>query len=94
MLAKNEYGLRERPEGELQGAEFVEFSAQTRMSGVDLADRRQVRKGAAASVAQWIVDNGGTVPPDLGSLVDGISAAGGTPLVVAEKPASRPRRWA
>ncbi|MGH3287485.1 MAG: potassium-transporting ATPase subunit KdpB, partial [Streptosporangiaceae bacterium] len=85
VLAKNEYGLRERPSGELAGAEFVEFSAQTRMSGVDLADGRKVRKGAASSVAQWIVDGGGTVPPDLGSLVDGISAAGGTPLVVAER---------
>ena len=92
VLAKNEYGLRERPSGELAGAEFVEFSAQTRMSGVDLADGREVRKGAAASVAQWILDNGGTVPPDLGALVDGISAAGGTPLVVAEKPASGPAR--
>ncbi|MGH3186392.1 MAG: potassium-transporting ATPase subunit KdpB [Streptosporangiaceae bacterium] len=92
VLAKNDFGLRERAEGELQGAEFVEFSAQTRMSGVDLADGREVRKGAAASVAQWILDNGGTVPPDLGSLVDGISAAGGTPLVVAEKPASGPAR--
>src|ERR1700750_2632546 len=64
VLAKNDFGLRERTEGELRGAEFVEFSAQTRMSGVDLADGREVRKGAAASVAQWIVDNGGTVPPD------------------------------
>ncbi len=97
VLAKNEYGLRERPEGELAGAEFVEFSAQTRMSGVNLADGRagrgrEIRKGAAASVAQWIRDGGGTVPADLGSLVDGISAAGGTPLVVAEKPASGPAR--
>ena len=48
VLAKNQYGLRERAEGELAGAEFVEFSAQTRMSGIDLADGRQVRKGAAA----------------------------------------------
>jgi K+-transporting ATPase ATPase B chain len=87
VLAKNEYGLRERHSGELAGAEFVEFTAQTRMSGVDLADGRQVRKGAASSVAQWIRDGGGTVPADLGALVDGISAAGGTPLVVAEKPA-------
>ena len=86
VLAKNEYGLRERAEGELQGAEFVEFSAQTRMSGINLADGREVRKGAAASVAQWIQDSGGTVPTDLGALVDGISAAGGTPLVVAEQP--------
>ena len=92
VLAKNEYGLRERAEGELAGAEFVEFTAQTRMSGIDLADGREVRKGAAASVAQWIQDNGGTVPADLGSLVDGISAAGGTPLVVAEKPANGPAR--
>jgi len=85
VLAKNQFGLRERSEGELQGAEFVEFTAQTRMSGVNLADGRQVRKGAASSVAQWVRDNGGTPPPELGGMVDGISAVGGTPLVVAEK---------
>src|SRR4051794_29140099 len=85
VLAKNEYGLRERQDGELAGAEFIEFTAQTRMSGVDLADGRQVRKGAAASMAQWIRDGGGTVPPDLGAVVDRISSAGGTPLVVAER---------
>ncbi len=85
VLAKEKYGLRERPEGELQGAEFVEFTAQTRMSGIDLADGRQVRKGAASSVAQWVRDNGGTPPAELGGMVDGISAVGGTPLVVAEK---------
>jgi potassium-transporting ATPase ATP-binding subunit len=88
VLAKERYGLRERAEGELSGAEFVEFSAQTRMSGVNLAHGREVRKGAAASVAQWIRDGGGTVPSDLQPLVDRISAAGGTPLVVAEHPAS------
>jgi len=90
VLAKNQYGLRERHEGELAGAEFVEFTAQTRMSGIDLADGRQVRKGAASSVARWVTDSGGTIPDDLGPLVDGISAAGGTPLVVAEKPARGP----
>ncbi len=89
VLAKTKYGLRERPEGELQGAEFVEFTAQTRMSGIDLADGRQVRKGAASSVAQWVRDNGGTPPADLGGMVDGISAVGGTPLVVAEKDSGR-----
>jgi potassium-transporting ATPase ATP-binding subunit len=89
VLAKEKYGLRERPEGELQGAEFVEFTAQTRMSGVDLADGRQVRKGAASSVAQWVRDNGGTPPAELGGMVDGISAVGGTPLVVAEKDSGR-----
>jgi potassium-transporting ATPase ATP-binding subunit len=92
VLAKNQYGLRERASGELTGANFVEFTAQTRMSGVDLADGREVRKGAASSVAQWVRDNGGTVPDDLGPLVDGISAAGGTPLVVAEKPVNGPAR--
>ncbi|HTZ92303.1 MAG TPA: potassium-transporting ATPase subunit KdpB [Streptosporangiaceae bacterium] len=85
VLAKEKYGLRERAEGELQGAEFVEFTAQTRMSGIDLADGRQVRKGAASSVAQWVRDNGGTPPDELSSMVDGISGVGGTPLVVAEK---------
>ena len=85
VLAKEKYGLRERHEGELQGAEFVEFTAQTRMSGIDLADGREVRKGAAASVSQWIRDNGGTPPAGLGQTVDSISGVGGTPLVVAEK---------
>jgi K+-transporting ATPase ATPase B chain len=90
VLAKQKYGLRERPEGELQGAEFVEFTAQTRMSGIDLAGGRlgrgrQIRKGAAASVAQWVRDHGGAPPEELGSMVDGISGVGGTPLVVAEQ---------
>jgi potassium-transporting ATPase ATP-binding subunit len=85
VLAKNEFGLRERSEGELTGAEFVEFTAQTRMSGIDLADGREVRKGAASSVAQWVRDNGGTPPDELGGMVDGISSVGGTPLVVAER---------
>jgi K+-transporting ATPase ATPase B chain len=84
VLAKEKYGLRERAEGELQGAEFVEFTAQTRMSGIDLAGGRQVRKGAASSVAQWVRDNGGNPPEELSSMVDGISGVGGTPLVVAE----------
>ncbi|HUZ57077.1 MAG TPA: potassium-transporting ATPase subunit KdpB [Streptosporangiaceae bacterium] len=85
VLAKEQYGLRERPEGELRGAEFVEFSAQTRMSGVDLADGHQVRKGASSAVREWIRACGGTPASELGAMVDGISAAGGTPLVVAEQ---------
>jgi K+-transporting ATPase ATPase B chain len=85
VLAKNQYGLRERQEGEFEGAEFVEFTAQTRMSGVNLAGGREVRKGAAASVAQWIRDGGGSPPPELGDTVDAISSVGGTPLVVAER---------
>ncbi|MGO9078131.1 MAG: potassium-transporting ATPase subunit KdpB [Streptosporangiaceae bacterium] len=85
VLAKDSYGLRERHEGELQGAEFVEFTAQTRMSGIDLAGGRQVRKGASSAVREWIRVNGGTPADELGPLVDGISSAGGTPLVVAER---------
>ena len=88
VLAKKDFGIRERSDGELSGAEFVPFTAQTRMSGVNLADGREVRKGAAASVANWIRENGGTPPAELGDIVDSISEAGGTPLVVAEKDSS------
>jgi len=85
VLAKEQFGLRERSGGELPGAEFVEFTAQTRMSGVNLAGGQEVRKGAASAVSNWIREGGGTVPDSLGQMVDGISSAGGTPLVVAER---------
>jgi K+-transporting ATPase ATPase B chain len=85
VLAKRKFNLREPDAGQLPGAEFVPFSAQTRMSGVDLTDGREVRKGASSSVREWIRDNGGTPPAELGQTVDSISAAGGTPLVVAER---------
>ena len=81
VYAKQAYGLRERSPGELSNAHWIEFTATTRMSGVDL-DGRQLRKGAASSVAKWIRDHGGTIPDMFGDIVDGISAAGGTPLVV------------
>jgi potassium-transporting ATPase ATP-binding subunit len=81
VYAKQAYGLRERSPGELSNAHWVEFTATTRMSGVDL-DGRQLRKGAANSVIKWVRDQGGTIPDMLGDIVDGISAAGGTPLVV------------
>ncbi|TDD28756.1 K(+)-transporting ATPase subunit B [Kribbella turkmenica] len=83
VLAKTGYGLRERHTGELPQATFVEFTAQTRMSGVDV-DGRLIRKGAAGAVDGWIHARGGSTDPRLGELVDGISASGGTPLVVAE----------
>jgi potassium-transporting ATPase ATP-binding subunit len=85
VLAKNKFNIRERGVGELPGAVFVPFTAQTRMSGVNLADGREVRKGAASSVRNWIRENGGIPPEELGQMVDSISAVGGTPLVVAEK---------
>ncbi|MBF9066496.1 potassium-transporting ATPase subunit KdpB [Streptacidiphilus fuscans] len=65
-------------------AVWVEFSATTRMSGVDLPDGRRLRKGAAAAVAAWVEEHGGVVPEALGTQVDQVSAAGGTPLAVAE----------
>jgi len=82
VFAKEHYGLRERHEGELGHAHFVPFTAQTRMSGVDLDDGRQIRKGAASAVVTWVRENGGTMPHQAGEVVDGISASGGTPLVV------------
>jgi K+-transporting ATPase ATPase B chain len=83
IYAKEAYGLRARTPGELASASWVEFSAATRMSGVDI-DGRQLRKGAASSVADWIRFQGGTPPAILGEIVDGIAAAGGTPLVVGQ----------
>ncbi|MGW4379364.1 potassium-transporting ATPase subunit KdpB [Kitasatospora sp. NPDC004531] len=91
VLAKTAYGLRARAQGELAHAEWVPFTAQTRMSGVDV-DGREVRKGAAASVSNWVTGHGGSVGPEVAQLVDGISAAGGTPLVVADREAGWPPR--
>ena len=96
VLAKTRYGLRERHAGELVDATFVGFTAQTRMSGVDLVldggSTRVVRKGAAAAVMAWARENGGTVPTQTEDIVDGISASGGTPLVVAEIVGTSPAR--
>ncbi|GAA1157332.1 potassium-transporting ATPase subunit KdpB [Streptomyces hebeiensis] len=86
VLAKEKYGLRERHQGELAGAEWVAFTAQTRMSGVDLDDdgaRRRVRKGAAGSITAWVGERGGRIADDAADLTERISAAGGTPLLVA-----------
>ena len=63
---------------------FVPFTAQTRMSGVNL-DGREIRKGAAEAIAAYVKGNGGTVPADLQATVERIAQAGGTPLVVAER---------
>lgn len=66
--------------------EYVPFSATSRMSGVDVVGKgavRRVRKGAASAVNAWVSERGGSVPRQSGELVDGISAAGGTPLLVA-----------
>jgi potassium-transporting ATPase ATP-binding subunit len=80
VLAKEQYGLRGR---DLAGADLIPFTAQTRMSGVEL-DGRSIRKGAGDAVRRWIEQGGGSVPSELGEVVSGIASAGGTPLVVAE----------
>ncbi|MCZ1018528.1 potassium-transporting ATPase subunit KdpB [Streptomyces noursei] len=92
QLAKEKYGLRE---GEfsadtLTGAEWIPFTAQTRMSGVDV-DGRKIRKGATGSVLTWVEERGGTLTDDARQLADTISQAGGTPLLVALEDESGPR---
>lgn len=86
VLTKEKYGLRERtmgsgPETPL-GAKFVQFSAQTRMSGVDL-DGQTIRKGAPDAIAAHVRALGGTVPPDFDGVVERIARTGGTPLGVS-----------
>jgi K+-transporting ATPase ATPase B chain len=80
VLAKERFGLRER---DVANAALIPFTAQTRMSGLDL-DGTSVRKGAADSVRRWVVEHGGTAPDELAPLVEGVATGGGTPLVVAE----------
>ncbi|KQU66419.1 potassium-transporting ATPase subunit KdpB [Phycicoccus sp. Root101] len=75
-----------------QGAEFVEFTAQTRMSGVDLPDGTRIRKGAASAVTAWVTQEGGEVPDETGRLADAIAGDGATPLVVALAAAGRAPR--
>ena len=82
VLAKEKYRLRERHQGELAHAEWIAFTAQTRMSGVDV-DGRKVRKGATASVLAWVRERGGEVTEEAAHITEEISAAGGTPLLVA-----------
>ncbi|MBE8520965.1 potassium-transporting ATPase subunit KdpB [Amycolatopsis sp. H6(2020)] len=69
--------------GQDEHGEFVPFTAQTRMSGLDIGTRR-IRKGAASAVRAWVRENGGEFPDETERVVDEISAQGGTPLVVVE----------
>jgi len=82
VLAKEQYGIRGRDITSL-GAEFIPFSAQTRMSGVDV-EGRKLRKGASEAVERFATDSGGTMPDDVKNDVDRIAREGGTPLVVAD----------
>jgi K+-transporting ATPase ATPase B chain len=83
VLAKEKYGLRGR-ELASHEADFIPFSAQTRMSGVDL-NGFQIRKGAASAIETYISQNGVNFPNDVRVIVEEISRSGGTPLVVAER---------
>jgi potassium-transporting ATPase ATP-binding subunit len=83
--AETEHGLTTvdiGPAVEINSAELVPFTAQTRMSGIEW-DGRSIRKGAADSVRQWVQEQGGGAPEGLDAIVDGIAVHGGTPLVVA-----------
>jgi K+-transporting ATPase ATPase B chain len=82
VLAKQKFSLRERDVAAL-GATFVPFTAQSRMSGVDLGGRK-IRKGAAEAIRAWVVSQGGSFPTECGGFVDSIARQGSTPLVVAE----------
>ena len=79
-LAETRYSL---PPENIDDAELVPFTAQTRMSGIEWHNR-SIRKGAADAVVRWVEERGGHVPSDLAPIVEGIAQGGGTPLVVAE----------
>jgi K+-transporting ATPase ATPase B chain len=83
VLAKEKYGIRGRHINELN-AKFIPFTAQTRMSGVDLGDGKEIRKGATDAIEEYVKKFGGSFPEELKTNIDSISKSGGTPLVVAE----------
>ncbi|HTM39545.1 MAG TPA: potassium-transporting ATPase subunit KdpB, partial [Terriglobales bacterium] len=83
VLAKEKYGLRGRELGQHE-VQFVPFTAQTRMSGVNL-DGFEIRKGAADAMARYLAENGSALPREVNAKVEEIARSGGTPLVVAEK---------
>jgi K+-transporting ATPase ATPase B chain len=83
VLAKTKYGLRGRDLSS-QEAQFIPFSAQTRMSGVDMGGR-SIRKGAPDAIISFVSSQGGVEPAQLRGIVGSISKSGGTPLVVADR---------
>jgi len=89
VLAKERFGIREHDLGDDAGhrAEFVPFTAQTRMSGVDLDDgpdgHHRLRKGAGDAIEAWVRDRGGRIPGELRATLDHVAGEGGTPLAVA-----------
>ena len=82
VLAKEKFGLRERDIHAL-GATFIPFSAQTRMSGVNMGSR-QIRKGAADAIRNHVISLGGSFPIEVNTIVDNVARRGSTPLVVSD----------
>lgn len=82
VLAKEQYNLRGRELGQMN-AEFIPFSANTRMSGIEV-DGRSIRKGAVDAIARYLVEYGSQMPDQVRESVETIARKGGTPLVVAE----------
>ena len=82
VLVKEKFGLRAREMAPMHAC-FVPFTAQTRMSGVDV-DGREIRKGAVDAVIDWVKARGGRIPPELQRGADMIAKSGGTPLAVAD----------
>ncbi|HKR48770.1 MAG TPA: potassium-transporting ATPase subunit KdpB [Pseudonocardiaceae bacterium] len=83
-LCAVEHHLPMEPDEVERAAEFVPFSAQTRMSGIDVGPDRQVRKGASGAVTAWVRSHGGAVPPEMERITTAIAEDGATPLVCAE----------
>jgi len=84
VLAKEKYALRERKANDMKGT-FVPFTAQTRMSGVDLSDGKRIRKGSFDAIEAFVGHNGTKFPDAVRTAAEKIGNAGGTPLVVAEE---------
>lgn len=82
ILAKNKFGIRGRDLSKL-GAKFIEFTAKTRMSGIDYQDN-EIRKGAAEAIKAYVTDNTGEYPAECDEIVNHIAGFGGTPLVVVK----------
>jgi K+-transporting ATPase ATPase B chain len=82
VLAKQNYGLRGRELGKLN-AEFIPFSATTRMSGIEV-DGRSIRKGSVDAIANYLQEHGSSLPSEVRNAVEEVARSGGTPLVVAE----------
>ena len=83
VLAKQKFNIRGRTLASHE-AQFVGFSAQTRMSGVDI-EGREIRKGAVDAILKYVAANGGAAPPEVRASVETIARSGGTPLVVADR---------